>query len=144
MATSENKAKQASKTQEKAQTKAKPRTRTEQELLNGSVKDKITLVFRKATALAKQEGFKDTKLESVKFPGGAIYVVSGPEGKIQKMDENSDDFKNVKSLAKLAQKDIVEMKYTKAVRDFIDAVMSVRSKRADKTLDTSILKGLTL
>lgn len=102
---------------------------TVEQLQGMGKKGHLVLLARLAYAIGSSEKNKfsgtEWKGREAKKVAGTWYQKIGPNGPVLKLEENSDEIKNALSLAKLAQKDVSEQKWSPAVQKFLDSILSI-------------------
>lgn len=119
---------------------------TEENLLKMGLRGHLLLVIRKGFNLAKKSEFKGTAFEGSESQSinGVWYSRIKPEGAYFRLEETSEDFKNLRALAKECKEDIIALKYSAGVRKLIDAVIDIQAPQAERTLNMSVLKDIKL
>lgn len=119
---------------------------TEDSLLKMGIKGHVLLVIRKAKALAAKNDFKGTAFEESENSqiNGIWYSRIKPEGAYMRLEENSDEFKAIRQIAKDCKDDIIALKYSAGVKKLIDAVVDLQVPAGERVLKMDILKDIKL
>lgn len=100
----------------------------------------LKVLVSAAFAIGKDNKFKGTQIENAETPQhSVVYSVTKEGGKIDKIDEKGDMYKNFLAKGKAALGPVSEGQYTDAVQKFIDGVFELRIPSESKS---AILKGV--
>lgn len=100
----------------------------------------LKVMVQAAFGLAGQNEWKGTKnAGNGTKQGSLVYSVTKDGGKIDRLGENSDMYKNFLTKGKAALKDVSESAYTPAVQGFVDEVFKLQVPSESKAV---ILKGV--
>lgn len=134
-----------------AETKTQPKTpkakiarRTPADLLAQGNKGIITFMVQRSFSLSKANKFEGTSLKEYtpSSVNGVLYSLTKVDGKVSKLSETSEAYKNLLAKAKAAKAELEADTYGATVKAFIDAAVSAASESAAR-VSGSILKGVS-